>query len=127
MRAVAGISLSPLELSFLSEISACPARPSTLGRIDGDALNTGWSHGGNSPAVRRELREDVTLQTWGYGYAGSSDSHNRTIQAITAAFRRVFWSNKLRDPSVQRVVLLAGSASAAPGRPARASLNVVLS
>ena len=55
----------------------------------------------------------------GYGYIGSPNSQNRTIQEVTGGFTRVFWKTQTRDIQFSGPVFLVNSTSLGCGaRPA---------
>ena len=87
-----------------------------------------WAYYGGTWIGRISTFVPVTMQQVGYGYPGSPNSQNRTIQEVTAGFHRTFWSNP-NYGSFQ----FAGQYSwivrhpwfVAPGEPASANLNMV--
>ena len=87
-----------------------------------------WASYGGTWIGQISTFDPVTLQQVGYGYPGSPNSQNRTIQEVTAGFHRTFWSNP-NYGSFQ----FAGQYSwivrhpwfVAPGEPASANLNMV--
>jgi hypothetical protein len=49
-----------------------------------------WSYYGGAYVGRNVAIDPVNGQPVGYGYAGSPDNHNRSIQELTAGFTRAF-------------------------------------
>lgn len=52
-----------------------------------------WAYYGGTWIGRISTFDRVALQAVGYGYTGSPNSQNRTIQELTGGFHRIFWSN----------------------------------
>jgi len=49
-----------------------------------------WSYYGGTYIGRNVAIDPVSGQPVGYGYTGSPDNHNRSIQELTAGFTRTF-------------------------------------
>uniref|UniRef100_Q020C6 Uncharacterized protein n=1 Tax=Solibacter usitatus (strain Ellin6076) TaxID=234267 RepID=Q020C6_SOLUE len=52
-----------------------------------------WAYYGATWIDRISTFDPAALQPVGYGYSGSSNSQNRTVQEITGGFHRVLWRN----------------------------------
>jgi hypothetical protein len=71
-----------------------------------------WVYYGGTWIDRISTFDSVAFQPVGYGYVGSPNSQNRTIQEVTTGFHRVLLEQpELRDLTIQRSVLLACSPS----------------
>ena len=87
-----------------------------------------WGYYGGTWIDRISTFDPVAIQAVGYGYTGSPNSQNRSIQEVTGGFHRIFWNNP-NYGSFQ----FAGQYSwivrhpwyVAPGQPAGANLNMV--
>jgi hypothetical protein len=87
-----------------------------------------WAYYGGTWIDRISTFDPVAFQAVGYGYTGSPNSQNRTIQEITGGFRRVFWRNPNYGTfqcSGQYSWLVRHPWYVAPGQPASANLNMV--
>jgi hypothetical protein len=87
-----------------------------------------WAYYGGTWIGRISTFDPTTLQPVGYGYTGSPDSQNRTIQEISGGFRHVFWSNPNYGTlqfAGQYSWLVRHPWYVAPGQPASANLNMV--
>jgi hypothetical protein len=87
-----------------------------------------WVYYGGTWIQRLSTFDPVALQPVGYGYVGSPDSQNRTIQEITGGFHRIFWSNPNYGSfqfSGQYSWLVRHPWYVASGQPASANLNMV--
>jgi hypothetical protein len=87
-----------------------------------------WAYYGGTWIGRISTFDLTTLQPVGYGYTGSPNSQNRTIQQITGGFHRVLWSNSNYGTfqfSGQYSWLVRHPWYVAPGQPVSANLNMV--
>jgi hypothetical protein len=87
-----------------------------------------WAYYGGTWIGRISTFDPVAFGPVGYGYTGSPDSQNRTIQEITAGFHRTFWSNPNYGSfqfAGQYSWLVRHPWYVAPGQPASANLNMV--
>jgi hypothetical protein len=87
-----------------------------------------WAYYGGTWIDRISTFDPETLQPVGYGYTGSPNSQNRTIQEISAGFHRVFWTNPNYGTfqfGGQYSWLVRHPWFVAPGQPASANLNMV--
>ncbi|HEY7334814.1 MAG TPA: hypothetical protein VH639_08015 [Bryobacteraceae bacterium] len=87
-----------------------------------------WGYYGGTWIGRISTFDPGALQPVGYGYVGSPDSQNRTIQEVTAGFHRIFWSNPNYGSfqfAGQYSWLVRHPWYVAPGRPNSANLNMV--
>lgn len=87
-----------------------------------------WAYYGGTWIGRASTIDPVTLQPAGYGYTGSPNSQNRTIQEVSGGFNRTFWNNP-NYGSVrfhgQYSWLVRHPWFVAQGQPASANLNMV--
>lgn len=87
-----------------------------------------WAYYGGTAIDRISTIDPVTLQPVGYGYTGSPNSQNRTIQEITGGFQRVFWNNPNYGAlqfSGQYSWLVRHPWFVAPAQPASANLQML--
>ena len=86
-----------------------------------------WEYYGGTWIGRISTFDPAALQAVGYGYTGSPNSQNRTIQELTG-FHRIFWSNPNYGTfqfAGQYSWLVRHPWFVAPGQPASANLNMV--
>jgi hypothetical protein len=87
-----------------------------------------WAYYGGTWIGRISTFDPVAVQAVGYGYTGSPNSQNRTIQELTGGFHRIFWSNANYGTfqfAGQYSWLVRHPWFVAPGQPASANLNMV--
>jgi hypothetical protein len=87
-----------------------------------------WAYYGGTYICRNVVIDPSNGADVGYGYPGSPDSQNRSIQEITGGLTRVFWQDSKYGTlqfSGQFSWLIRYPWSVGPGRPASANLNMV--
>ena len=87
-----------------------------------------WAYYGGTYIDKNVVIDPSNGAFAGYGYPGSPDSQNRSIQEVTGGFTRVFWQEPKYGTlqfSGQFSWLVRHPWSVAPGRPASANLNMV--
>jgi hypothetical protein len=72
---------------------------------------------------RNSTFDPVAFQPVGYGYSGSPDSQNRTIQEVAAGFQRVSWNKP--NYGLSASALRIPGMSAAPGTSRRGGLQAL--
>ena len=87
-----------------------------------------WAYYGGT-YIDRNVASDPSNGTFlGYGYPGSPDGQNRSIQEVTAGFTRFFWQDPKHGAlqfSGQYSWLVRHPWFVEPGRPASANLNMM--
>ena len=89
-----------------------------------------WAYYGGTRIGRISTFDPVAIQPVGYGYTGSPDSQNRTIQEATADFHRTVWNNPNYGSfqfATQYSWIVRHPWFVAPGQPSSANLNHGLS
>ena len=87
-----------------------------------------WAYYGGTWIDRISTFDPVALQPVGYGYLGSPNSQNRTVQEITGGFLRVLWKNRNYGTfqfAGQYSWLVRHPWYVGPSQPASANLNMV--
>jgi hypothetical protein len=86
-----------------------------------------WTYYGATWIHRISTFDPVSMQAVGYGYAGSPDNQNRTINEVTGGFTRVLWKNTNYGTlqfSAQYSWVVRRPWYVAAGRPGSANLNM---
>ena len=87
-----------------------------------------WTYYGGTWVRRISTFDPMGVQFVGYGYTGSPNSQNRTIQELTGGFTRIFWRNQNYGTlqfSGQYSWVVRHPWFVAAGQPAGANLNMV--
>ena len=87
-----------------------------------------WAYYGGTYIRKNVVIDPSNGKPVGYGYAGSPDSQNRSIQEVTGGFTRIFWQNPAHGTlqfSGQYSWLVRHPWSVASGKPASANLNML--